>query len=38
MWTYQRARPWARPGEKWVLIDRIYFWPGESPNRTVEEA
>jgi len=24
MWTYQRALPWARPGEKWVLMDRIY--------------
>jgi len=27
MWTYQRALPWARPGEKWVLMDRIYEWP-----------
>lgn len=24
MWTYQRALPWARPGEKWVLMDRVY--------------
>jgi L-rhamnose mutarotase len=24
MWTYQRALPWARPGEKWVLMDRLY--------------
>lgn len=24
MSTYQRALPWARPGEKWVLMDRIY--------------
>lgn len=24
MGTYQRALPWARPGEKWVLMDRIY--------------
>jgi L-rhamnose mutarotase len=24
MWTYQRALPWAKPGEKWVLMDRIY--------------
>jgi L-rhamnose mutarotase len=28
MWTYQRALPWARPGEKWVRMDRIYSWPG----------
>lgn len=24
MWTYQRALPWAKPGEKWVLMERIY--------------
>ena len=24
MWPYQRALPWAKPGEKWVLMDRIY--------------
>ena len=24
MWIYQRALPWAKPGEKWVLMDRIY--------------
>ena len=28
MWTYQRALPWAKPGEKWVLMDRIYAGPG----------
>jgi L-rhamnose mutarotase len=27
MWTYQRALPWAKPGEKWVKMDRIYEWP-----------
>ena len=27
MWTYQRALPWAKPAEKWVLMDRIYGWP-----------
>jgi len=26
MWEYQRALPWAKPGEKWVLMDRIYDW------------
>jgi L-rhamnose mutarotase len=30
MWTYQRALPCARPGEKWVLMDRIYDWPRAS--------
>ena len=30
MWTYQRALPWARPGEKWVLMERIYEGPGRS--------
>ena len=29
MWTYQRALPWAKPGEKWVLMNRIYAWPPE---------
>ena len=24
MWNYQRALPWARPGEKWVLMRRIF--------------
>ena len=24
MWRYQQALPWARPGEKWVLMDCIY--------------
>ena len=28
MWTYQRALPWAKPGEKWVLMQRIYELPG----------
>lgn len=27
MWTYQRALPWAKPGEKWVLMERIYAGP-----------
>jgi L-rhamnose mutarotase len=37
MWTYQRALPWAKPGEKWVLMDRIYAWPRET-GRPDEEA
>ena len=24
MWTYQLALPWAKPGEKWILMDQIF--------------
>jgi L-rhamnose mutarotase len=24
MWKYQRAIPGAKPGEKWVLMDKIF--------------
>jgi L-rhamnose mutarotase len=24
MWTYQKALPWAQPGEKWVPMRRIF--------------
>lgn len=24
MWKYQKAIPWAKPGEKWVLMNRIF--------------
>ncbi|WP_316799801.1 L-rhamnose mutarotase [Pedobacter frigidisoli] len=24
MWKYQQAIPWAKPGEKWVLMNNIY--------------
>ncbi|HTL92546.1 MAG TPA: L-rhamnose mutarotase [Steroidobacteraceae bacterium] len=24
MWTFQRALPWAAPGEKWVRMERIF--------------
>jgi L-rhamnose mutarotase len=24
MWNYQKALPWARPGEKWVAMQRIF--------------
>jgi L-rhamnose mutarotase len=24
MWAFQQPLPWAQPGEKWVLMDRIY--------------
>ena len=28
MWTFQRALPWAAPGEKWVLMQRIFSLAG----------
>ena len=24
MWTYQQALPLAKPGEKWLLMDKIF--------------
>lgn len=24
MWQYQQSLPWAGPGEKWLLMERIY--------------
>ena len=27
MWRFQQALPWARSGEKWVEMERIYFLP-----------
>lgn len=24
MWKFQRALPWAKEGEKWILMDRIF--------------
>jgi L-rhamnose mutarotase len=24
MWTFQKALPYAKPGEKWLLMERIY--------------
>lgn len=24
MWKYQQALPWAKPGEKWVIMDKIF--------------
>lgn len=24
MWKYQKALPWAKPGEKWVEMEKIY--------------
>lgn len=30
MWTFQKALPWAKPGEKWILMDKIFSLPEES--------
>jgi len=24
MWNYQQSLPWAKPGEKWVLLNKIF--------------
>ena len=24
MWKYQQAFPWAKPGEKWLLMDKVF--------------
>jgi L-rhamnose mutarotase len=24
MWKYQQALPWAKPGEKWILMEKIF--------------
>ncbi len=27
MWKFQQAMPWAKPGEKWILMDQIFQLP-----------
>jgi L-rhamnose mutarotase len=27
MWKYQQALPWAKAGEKWILMDKIFKLP-----------
>jgi L-rhamnose mutarotase len=24
MWKFQQALPWAKPGEKWIVMDKIF--------------
>ena len=28
MWKYQQPIPWAKPGEKWVLMEKIFQFEG----------
>ena len=28
MWKYQQALPFAKPGEKWMRMDKIFEFPG----------
>lgn len=27
MWKFQQALPWAKPGEKWMLMEKIFQLP-----------
>lgn len=27
MWKFQQALPWARPGQKWVVMEKIFELP-----------
>jgi len=33
MWRFQQPLPWARPGEKWVLMEPIYALRAKSEER-----
>lgn len=30
MWKFQQPIPWRKPGEKWILMDKIFSLPEES--------
>ncbi len=27
MWNFQQPLPWAKPGEKWIVMDKIFSLP-----------
>jgi L-rhamnose mutarotase len=27
MWKFQQAMPWAKPGEKWIVMEKIFELP-----------
>ncbi len=27
MWKFQQSLPWAKPGEKWLMMERIFHLP-----------
>jgi L-rhamnose mutarotase len=27
MWNFQQALPWAKPGEKWIIMEKIFELP-----------
>jgi len=27
MWKFQQSLPWAKPGEKWIIMDKIFGLP-----------
>lgn len=27
MWKFQQPLPWAKPGEKWILMEKIFYLP-----------
>jgi L-rhamnose mutarotase len=38
MWKFQQALPQAKPGEKWLLMDRIYRYRGDEHPTTAAKS
>jgi L-rhamnose mutarotase len=38
MWNYQQALPWARPGEKWIPMRRIFSLTAATPHHPETDA